>query len=188
MADIDIGESLGPIARLVGTWEGTHGEDHAPSPERTLLVSKYRERAIYEPTGLVDNHEQKLFGLKYSTQAWKEGEVDPFHEEVGYWLWDAKDCQVIRCTVLPRGLTLLAGGTVAEDAKEFYLTAELGSEIYGICSNKFLHREFRTLHFEMKVSFSDDGSFSYDQNTHLWIKGRSEIFHHIDRNRLVRVE
>jgi hypothetical protein len=187
MADIDTGESLGPLARMLGTWEGADGEDHAPSPGRTFQVNHFRERTMLEPTGLVDNHEQRLYGLRYFTQAWRLGEVDPFHEEVGYWMWDPKEHQVIRCFSIPRGLTVMAGGTVPADAREFYLSAELGSEIYGVCSNKFLHREFRTLYYELKVTFNDDGSFSYDQDTQLWLKGKSEIFHHRDRNTLHKV-
>jgi hypothetical protein len=51
-----MGESLGPLVHLLGTWEGAEGEDHAPSPSRGLQINKYRERSVYEPTGLVDNH------------------------------------------------------------------------------------------------------------------------------------
>jgi hypothetical protein len=94
---------------------------------------------------------------------------------------------VIRCFSIPRGLSLIAGGTVPADAKDFYISADLGSEIYGICSNKFLHREFRTLHYELKMTFNADGSHTYDQNSQLWIKGKAEIFHHRDKNTLQRV-
>ena len=81
---------LGPLSTLAGTWEGTSGEDTAPSGDRQTRVSRYRERLVFTPTGRVDNHEQILYGLKYSTTAWRLGESDPYHEELGYWMWDGK--------------------------------------------------------------------------------------------------
>jgi hypothetical protein len=41
---------------------------------------------------------------------WRLGETDPFHEELGYWLWDADAGQVLRCFMVPRGVTVIAGG------------------------------------------------------------------------------
>ena len=48
-------------------------------------------------------------------------EENPFHTEVGYWLWDAATGEVLRGFVVPRGITVLAGGTAAADATEFTL-------------------------------------------------------------------
>jgi len=84
--------NLGPLGPLLGAWEGEKGTDLAPSDkpasDRRLVTSKYRERMVFEPTGRVDNHEQSLYGLRYSTKAWRIGSPDAFHEEVGYWMWD----------------------------------------------------------------------------------------------------
>ncbi len=74
------------------------------------------------------------------------------------------------------------------DARSFAITAEVGSETYGICSNKFLDREFKTVKFEQKVYFHDENSFSYEEDTHLQIKGQSDIFHHVDKNTLNKLE
>ena len=187
MAQEDI-EKLGPLAVLAGTWEGDKGGDIAPDDDRSTEHTKFRERMTFDPIGRVDNHEQTLYGLRYATTAWREGEDDPFHEEGGYWLWDAANEQVLRCFIVPRGVTVLAGGTVAADAKSFELAADVGSDTYGICSNKFLDVEFKTVHYELTVSVHDQGSFSYKEDTHLRMKGRDELFHHTDENTMRRMK
>ncbi len=181
---------LGPLGHLVGTWVGDKGDDVAPSePDRENTArSNYREEMSFELTGRVDNHEQILYGLRYRTTAWRIGEPNPFHEEVGYWMWDKANKQIMRCFIVPRGVTVLAGGTADELATEFELAAEVGSETYGICSNKFLDTEFKTVRYEMKLTFNEDGSFTYDEDTVLKIKGQDELFHHTDSNTMRRKE
>ncbi|EKD41982.1 MAG: hypothetical protein ACD_73C00409G0002 [uncultured bacterium] len=177
----------GPLAVLSGIWEGSKGDDKAPADDRGTEFNKFRERITFEPFASVNNHEQQLFGLRYSTMAWRLGEADAFHEERGYWLWDAKESQVLRCFIVPRGITVLAGGTVASHDKEFFLAASVGSPTYGICSNLFLDREFKTVRYELKVTIHDDNKFSYDEDTQILMKGQTEIFHHTDKNTLIRV-
>ncbi len=184
----DIIKNLGPLAAMVGTWGGEKGTDAAPSPDRGKQDTNYLEQIILEPLGPINNHEQTLYGLRYSRAVWKSETQEPFHEDLGYWLWDSKEKQVMRAFIVPRGVAINAGGTVEPDAKTFTLTADVGSETYGICSNKFLDREFKTVKFEMKVYFHDENSFSYEEDTHLQIKGQSEIFHHIDKNTLNKLE
>ena len=158
-------ENLGPLGALAGIWEGTKGDDTAPSDDRGTEKNSYRERLVLEPIAPVDNHEQKLYGLRYATTAWRIGESDPFHEEVGYWLWDPAERQVLRCFMVPRGVAVIAGGTVAPDAKAFSLVAECGSETYGICSNRFLDREFKTVRYELKIRIHSLDSFSYEEES-----------------------
>lgn len=182
-------ERLGPLASLAGVWEGDKGDDIAPDDDRRSIENnKYRERLSLLPFGPVDNHDQQLYGLRYHTMAWRIGEPDSFHEEAGYWLWDGKTQQVMRCFVVPRGITVLAGGTVKLDAKTFKLAAELGSPTYGICSSPFLDREFKTVRYDLTVTVHSANSFSYDEDTQLKILGQSNIFHHRDKNTLHRVE
>jgi len=83
---------------------------------------------------------------------------------------------------------VIAGGTVEPNAKTFSLAAEVGSPTYGICSNKFLDENFRTVRYELTVTIHDDQSFSYEQDSQLQMPGRSEVFHHRDKNTLRRVE
>jgi len=180
-------ENLGPLYPLAGTWEGVTGDDTAPSDDRGTEKNKYRERMILEPLKPVDNHEQHLFGLRYHTQAFRFGEKDPFHDEVGYWLWDPKAKQVIKCITIPRGMALVAGGKAQPKAKRFKLSAKLGSKTFGIASNPFLDREFQTVGFDLEMTIGN-GIFSYNQNTKIKIKGQKKIFAHRDKNSLKKVK
>ncbi|HUI28727.1 MAG TPA: heme-binding beta-barrel domain-containing protein [Candidatus Acidoferrales bacterium] len=181
-------KGLGPLASLAGTWEGTSGDDTAPSDDRGTEQNKYRERMVIEPIGLTQNHEQNLDGLRYHTQAWRIGESDPFHDEMGYWLWDARSKEVMKCILIPRGVSVIAGGTVEPDAKHFKLTAKQGSSCFGICSNPFLDEEFKTIGFELEMVLHDRDSFSYDEITSIRIKDQKEPFEHRDRNKLKRIQ
>ena len=57
-----------------------------------------------KPFGPVQNGSQTLFGLDYKTAMWRGDEENPFHTEVGYWLWDAATGEVLRGFVVPRGI------------------------------------------------------------------------------------
>ena len=72
----EIIKNLGPLTPLVGVWEGAEGEDTAPSNDRGTEIKKFRERITFEPLGPVRNHEQVLYGLRYSTTAWPLGKED----------------------------------------------------------------------------------------------------------------
>lgn len=180
-------ELWGPLAGLAGIWEGEKGKDLAPADDRSVETNLYKERLILEPMTRVDNHEQILYGLRYSTVAWRIGEDSPFHEELGYWLWDAKTKMILRCFVIPRGICVLAGGMSEPDAKQFQLSAKLGSETYGILSNEFLDQEFKTIRYDLTVTLHSAHEFSYEEDTQLQIKGQKEIFHHRDQNRLRKI-
>ena len=182
----DIIEKLGPLGALAGTWEGDKGIDVARIHSKET-TTKYRERIVFEPFGPVNNGPQELYALRYSTTAWPLDQADPYHEEVGYWLWDAKDQQVMRCFMVPRGVTINAGGDAKADAKQFHLEADLGSITYGILSNKYLDHSYRTEKYLLDVTINDDGSFHYWEDTQLWIPVNEAIFHHTDENTLTRV-
>ncbi len=112
----------GPLAGLVGEWEGEGGLDTAFSHSQDkVLGTPYLEKVTFKPFGPVDNGDQHLWGLDYKTAMWRGDEQNPFHTEVGYWLWDAATGEVLRGFVVPRGITVLAGGTAAADATTFTL-------------------------------------------------------------------
>ena len=184
----EILENLGPLAQLAGSWEGVSGHDTAPSDDRGTEINLYRERMTFDPFGPVDNHEQKLFGLRYSTVVHRLDEPDPFHEVTGYWLWDSKAGLVMRCFLVPRGISVIAGGMVAAGAKEFALEATLGSSTFGICSNPFLDREFKTVRYTLQLSVAQSGTaLDYEEVTFLQMPGRMEIFRHVDKNSLKKI-
>ncbi len=178
---------LGPLQHLAGTWEGIKGHDIAPSDDRGTETNLFREVLTLTPIGAVNNHEQAMQGLRYSTVAYRLGEDQAFHEEVGYWLWDQERKLVMRCFVVPRGVTVMAGGTVEEDARSFHLSAELGSKTFGILSNPFLDQEFQTVRYTLDIKIHSATSWEYNEDTVLRIKGQPDLFHHKDQNILTRI-
>ena len=177
---------LGPLADLVGIWEGKEGIDIAPSHDGSK-ETHFRERITFDPIGPVNNGRQTLYGLRYSTVAWPLIQEKPFHEEVGYWLWDGDRKQVMRCFIVPRGVVVNAGGSSEPEAKDFCMTAEAGSGVYGILSNPFLEEKMKTIRYELTVTIQEPWKFSYKEDTLLQIAGRSDIFHHTDQNTLTRL-
>ncbi len=177
---------LGPLAALVGPWEGNQGIDIAPAHDGSK-ETHYRERMSFEPIGPVNNGPQTLYGLRYSTVAWPLIQEKPFHEEVGYWLWDAERKQVMRCFIVPRGVVVNAGGTSQAHAKEFSMAAEAGATVYGILSNPYLDQNAKTVRYELTVTIHQPWKFSYKEDTQLQIAGRPNLFHHTDQNTLKRL-
>lgn len=182
-------EEWGPLANLIGTWEGSDGLDVAFSHgDGRVIETPYRERAEFKPFGPVQNGSQMLMGLDYRTAMWKDNEENPFHTEVGYWLWDADAQVVLRCFVVPRGVTVLAGGRFEAGASGFTLTAEAASERYGISQNLYLAKLARTTHYETTFTFNADGSASYTEHTMLEMAELPKPLDHADSNRLVRID
>ncbi len=180
-------EHLGPLAPLAGVWEGVVGVDDHPvakGAERNEFVEHYELQPIDRQT----NGPQLFYGLRYHTHIVKPGEMETFHDQVGYWLWEPAARTVTLTLGIPRGQVLLAGGPAEPDATEFELTAAVGSETYGILSNPFLDQAFRTLSYRIQVTVHDDGTWSYEEEGVLDIPDRDEPFRHTDRNTLVRVD
>lgn len=183
-------ENYGPLSFYIGKWESEKwtGENRAPDPDRNVENTKFRQEMTFEPIGDVENHEQLLYALRYSTKAWEEGDdEEPFHEEVGYFIWDKENKQVLKSFIVPRGIAVNAGGATTSDAKEFTVSADLGSETYGISSNLFLNKEFKTVRYDVTFKQLDKNTFSYDEDTQIEIKGQDELFHHTEKNVLRRI-
>jgi len=176
----------GPLAALIGEWEGGEGVDVAFSNAAGRVVeTPFRERLTMEPFGPVDNGSQHLWGLDYRMAAWRANEESPFHTEIGYWLWDADGGHVLRCFMVPRGSTLLAGGTASPNATSFSLEANCGSETYGILSNLYLASKAKTTKYTCSLSIGE-GLFSYESCT-TYVHHRGGEIAHTDRNTLRRV-
>jgi hypothetical protein len=117
---------------------------------------------------------------------WRGDEENPFHTEVGYWLWDAATGEILKGFVVPRGITTLAGGIAAADATEFTLKAAMGGAQYGIGENTYLAQNASTLSYEVTITLGED-TWSYDEVTILKMKEFDEPFPHTDHNTLRRV-
>jgi hypothetical protein len=178
----------GPLAALVGEWQGTGGLDvsyhHA---DDTIGNTPYLEKVTFKPFGPVVNGRQSLYGLDYKTAMWRDNEENPFHTEVGYWLWDAATGEVLRGFVVPRGITVLAGGTAAADAKSFSLSAKIGDPHYAIGENTYLAANASSVSYEVTITINDDGTWSYNESTMLKMIEVEGLMAHTDHNTLHRV-
>jgi len=177
----------GPLAGLIGEWESDKGglDTSFSHAQGKVLGTPYLERVTMKPFGPVDNGDQHLYGLDYKTAMWRGDEDNPFHTEVGYWLWDAATGEVLRGFVVPRGITVLAGGTAVADATEFTLSAAKGGELYTIGENKYLAGRASTLRYEVTITVGE-GTWSYREDTVLDMTEIEGEFHHTDANTLHR--
>ena len=92
----------------------------------------------------------------------------------------------MRGFVVPRGITVLAGGIAVADATEFTLRASQDSAQYRIGENMYLAKNASTLSYEVSISSGDD-TWSYDETTMLRMNEFDEPFAHTDHNTLHRV-
>jgi hypothetical protein len=194
--DDDTLTQLGPLRALAGLWTSDDGTDVHPigpgsditgevvgDDEHNVFVEHYELQPIDPQT----NGPQLLYGLRYHTHIVQPGEVETFHDQVGYWLWEPAAKLVLFTLAIPRGQVLLAAGSATADAREFEVSATRGSTTYGISSNPFLDEAFQTVSFRMRVTVHDDGTWSYEQHTMMRVRGRDDLVDHVDRNTLRRI-
>jgi hypothetical protein len=184
-ADVHTLRNLGPLAALAGTWKGA-GEDRHPAAEGPE-VEPYVERYELQPIDPQTNGPQLFYGLRYHTHIVKPDEVETFHDQVGYWLWEPATGTILLTLAIPRGQVAMAVGHAAPDATHFRVEAVAGSETNGIVSNPFLERAFKTKRWTMDITIHPDGTWSYEQTTILVIPGVDQPFEHTDRNTLSKI-
>jgi hypothetical protein len=178
--------NLGPLARLAGVWEGQRGVDINPKADGPE-TRHYYERIEMQPIDPQANGPQLFYGLRYHQHVNTREEEISFHDQVGYWLYEASTGLIIQTLAIPRGQIAMASGHAERDAKRLVVKAERGQSEYGICSTSFLDLAFRTDRYELTIDFHDDGSWSYVSDTMLMVKGRDTLFRHRDRNRLTKI-
>jgi hypothetical protein len=179
-------EAWGPLAKLIGDWEGAEGVDVSfHNAKGRVGETRYRERVTMAPFGPVENGTQKLWGLDYRMEAFREGETSAFHTEIGYWLWDAEAGHVLRCFMVPRGVTVLAQANAKPTDTRFTLEATLGHATFGVLSNAYLAEKAKTTKYVCKVVL-EEGTFAYESCTTYHHHAGGEIAH-TDRNVLRRV-
>jgi hypothetical protein len=183
--DVDTLANLGPLRPMAGVWEGEKGFDVNPFRDGDRRQD-FVERIELQPIDPQTNGPQLLYGLRYHAHIVKPGEVETYHDQIGYWLWEPATGMLLQTLAIPRGQTAMALGKAAQDAKEFELVATRGETVNGVNSNPFLEQAFRTDEYRIKVTINDDGTWSYDETTVLVIKGEKR-FDHTDRNRLTKV-
>jgi hypothetical protein len=178
-------KNLGPLRPMAGIWRGMKGWDVNPKAAGAETQA-FVERLELQPIDPQTNGPQLFYGLRYHQHIVKPGQVETYHDQIGYWLWEPATGAIIQTLTIPRGQTAMAMGKAAPDAKEFELVASRGLTTYGICSNPFLEEAFRTDEYRIKITINDDGTWSYDEATTLMIKGATP-FKHTDKDTLVQV-
>ena len=177
----------GPAPRAPTSTRSAPGSDITgpviDGDEHNVFVERYELQPIDPQT----NGPQLFYGLRYHTHIVKPGEVETFHDQVGYWLWEPAARTVLHTLAIPRGQVLLAAGTAEADATEFEVRADARLEVYGILTNPFLDRAFHTVSFRMRVTVHDDGTWSYEEHTELRVPDRDGLVDHVDRNTLTRI-
>jgi hypothetical protein len=176
----------GPLAGLQGTWQGDKGLDISPEPEGSE-ESPYFETLRFEAIGDVKNADSQVVAvLRYQQIVSRQSSGEVFHDQTGYWIWDAERSIVMQSIAIPRGVCVLAGGhwtPGADDAIEILVKADSASRDWGIIQPPFMRDRARTRAFSHELKLERD-TLRYNETTQLVIYGRS--FEHSDRNVLTR--
>jgi len=176
----------GPLLGLVGTWQGDKGMDIAPDPDGTEN-NPYFETIVYQAIGDVTNAEsQCLAVLHYRQIVRRTSDRQVFHDETGYWMWDAKTQTVMHSLQIPRAVCVLAGGkydaTKNQDGRiVLEVSANIEDTNWGIIQSPFMQENARTTEFRHKITVGD-GKLSYAETTMVDIYGR--VHEHTDQNEL----
>ncbi|MFT5483943.1 MAG: hypothetical protein ACI9GW_002602 [Halieaceae bacterium] len=166
------GVDYGPLAPLIGVWQGAMGMDVAPEPNSDEH-NPYDETLIYVAAGDVTKpEEQTLPVVRYL--------------QLGYWLWNPATQEVIQTLTIPRGVTLLAGGLAQENAGAVIIevAAAENSANWGITQSPFMQAKARTTSFTHRIEVSED-QLIYSETTTLDIYGKKD-YPHTDQNTLQR--
>lgn len=189
MNDLNVvnGIDYGPLASLIGTWKGNKGMDVAPEPDGQE-ENTYYETMMFEAIGDVTNAEsQTLAVLRYHQVVTRKSNDHVFHNETGYWMWDANTDIVMQSFTIPRGVSLLAGGkaNMGDDGFiEIEVAADAENQDWGIVQSPFMKKNARTVRFHHKIVVKGD-ELSYLETTELDIYGKH--FEHTDANSLKRI-
>jgi len=171
----------GPLQALIGVWQGNKGLDVAPTPDGSE-DHPYEETIAFEAVGDVKNADsQYLTVISYHQVVRRISNGEVFHDQRGYWIWDAERQTVMHSLMIPRGVAILAGGHAADGVLE--VSAKDGDGDWGIVQSPFMRDQARTIEFTQRVEVSGE-KLSYSQTTMLDIYGK--VFEHTDRNDLIR--
>jgi hypothetical protein len=178
---------FGPLKNLIGVWTGDDGVDVAPEPDGTE-TNPYFETITFSAVGDVTNAElQNLAAVHYHQIVKRKSDGKVFHNETGYWMWDAEAETVMHSLVIPRAVCVLAGGTYKgeTDAKGrtiLEVAAKIDDDKWKIIQSPFMQKNASTISFKHKVIVGN-GTLSYSETTMVDIYGK--IFEHTDENELV---
>lgn len=191
MAEIHGPQRLGPLTPFVGEWEGNVGVDLSyHNKDDVTGETGYFEKAWFHPIPVTENGKQSLEGLNYKMTAWRHGEeaMDPFHDEVGYLLWEKATGQIMRAVVFGRGIAMLAGSKAKPRDTVLHFDATPGSPSFGLLQNEYLLERARLMGFKSTFTIVDADTISYASDLVLKLAATGGEMHHTDKNTLHRVK
>ena len=178
----------GPLVALIGTWQGEEGVDVAPEPDGKETNPFYETITFSEVGGVTNAETQNLAALHYHQIVTRKSDSAVFHNETGYWMWDAEAGTVMHSLVIPRGVCVLAGGSYAgkqdnDGRTVLEVAAKIDDPHWSIVQSPFMDEKARTVAFTHQVIVGE-GKLTYAETTTVDIYGK--IFEHTDQNTLVK--
>jgi hypothetical protein len=184
------GIDYGPLAALIGVWKGDKGVDRSPEPDGEERNPFY-ETIIFEAAGDVTNAEQQTLSVvRYHQVVSRKSNDEVFHDQVGYWLWDPADDSIVETFTIPRGVAVVAGGSLARPASldqelVFEVNADAASRECGIVQAPFMFKQAKTTAFTHTLTVKGD-EMQYSEITYLDIYDKT-AYEHKDVNTLQRI-
>jgi len=182
--DID----YGPLSEIIGIWKGDKGLDVAPEPD-SAENNPYYETITFTAIGDVSNAESQLLSAIHYRQIVRRKSNDKvFHDETGYWMWDAGAGIIMQSLTIPRAVSLIAGGTHSgekhiDGSTILEVSAGLNDKDWQIIQSPFMQENARTTKYHHRITVGD-GKLSYSETTIVEIYRK--VFEHTDQNELVR--
>jgi hypothetical protein len=129
-----------------------------------------------QPIDPQTNGPQLFYGLRYHLHITKPDQVKTYHDQVGYWLWEPATGSIVHTLTIPRGMITMATGKASANATQFECIAKIDDPNAGISSSPFLDYAFKTIEYRIMVTILEDGTWSYEQDTVMMIKGQLNPF------------
>jgi len=178
-----------PLIGLIGIWEGDKGTDLAPKPEEDENNPYYETLDVKAIEMEISNaEEQELTAVRYHQTVHEKETGEMSHSETGFWIWDNNSDSIMCAFSIPRGVSLLCGGTYekSDDGNiSFAVSAQADDPNWGIVQSPFMKEKAKTLAFKRELRLSGNTLF-YEQETTVEIYGKT--FAHRDNNTLTRIE
>ena len=160
------------------------------APEKEgLEENPYYETITFSAIGNVTNAESQILAAVHYRQIVQRKSNDQiFHDETGYWMWDAQVNVVMHSLNIPRAVSLLAGGVYndeksAEGSVLIKVSAALNDKDWQIIQSPFMRDNACTKEFHHQINISN-GKLLYKETTMVEIYGK--VFEHTDQNELIR--
>ena len=94
---------------------------------------------------------QTLAAVRYDQVVSRKTDGQVFHNEPGYWMWDADIGTVMHSLTIPRGVCVLAGGAASPTSTVLEVQASADDDDWGIVQSPFMQDIARTTRFEHRV-------------------------------------